>query len=294
MQIPVDKIFDALRTGVERTRDADEQVRIGVYVEPTAAPWIVEAVRGALVPQRTNALVRVERLGAAPVVPKVDTDVALVLTGGSVHLQAQVQRLVVAGVPTVCLAQSSVEVPFIKADTAMLGLIASANKTYLLETLARWILDRTDKQLAFAANFPFMRIAQAHRLVTSAALRNAATGALVFIPGANYPVMTLAQVQMQLSLAETYGRGLKVERAYEAAAVAATGLVLRSAARLICRHTPHIGFAVKALIGGAGTYCMGRALMAYYESDASMADLLARLRGRASRPRPVADEPLTA
>lgn len=287
MRIPVEKVAEALRMGVERTRDADEQVRIGVYVEPGAAPAIIGAVRGALVPQRTNALVRVERLGAHPVVPKADTDVALVLTGGSVHLQAQVQRLVVAGIPTVCLSQSSVEVPFIKTDTPMLGLISSTNKTYLLETLARWILDRTDKQLAFAANFPFMRIAQAHRLVSSAALRNAATGALVFVPGSNYPVMTLAQIQMQLSLAETYGRGLKVERAYEAAAVALAGLALRGAARLVCRRTPHISFLVKALIGGAGTYAMGRALMAYYDQQMSVSDLLARARARTRRTSPL-------
>ena len=77
---------------------------------------------------------------------------------------------------------------------AMLGVVAATDKTYLLETLARWILDRTDKETAFAANFAFMRIAAANRIITSCALTNMATGALVFLPGADYPVMALAQV----------------------------------------------------------------------------------------------------
>ena len=283
MRIPVEKVAEALRMGLESHRDADEQLRVGVYVDASATRPIVDAVREAFVPQLTSALVRVERLSATPVQPKPDTDVALVLTSGSPYLEAQVQRLVVAGVPTVILAESSVEVPFLRADTPMLGLICSTNKTYLLETLARWILDRTEKQLAFAANFPFMRIAQAHRVVASAALRNAATGALVFVPGSNYPVMAFQQVSMLLALSETYGKGLKVERVYEIGAVAAAGLAFRGLARLLTPRTPHIGFIVKALIGGAGTYVMGRALMALYERDVSYEDLAARVRAAVTR-----------
>ena len=60
----------------------------------------------------------------------------------------------------------------------MLGVVAATDKTYLLETLARWILDRTEKETAFAANFAFMRIAAANRIITSCALTNMATGAL--------------------------------------------------------------------------------------------------------------------
>ncbi len=284
MRVPVEKIADVLRMGFEYTHDADDQLRIGVYVDAGAPTTIVETVRDAFVPQLTTALVRVERLGEQPVQPKGDTDVALVITSGAAYLEAQVQRLVVAGVPTVCLAESCVEVPFIKTDTPMLGLIASTNKTYLLETLAGWILDRTDKQLAFAANFPFMRVAQAHRLVGQAALRNAVTGALVFVPGSNYPVMTLAQISMALALAETYGKGLKLERLYEIAFVAASGLVLRTGARFICARTPHVGFLVKALIGGAGTYGMGRALMWFYARDLDHADVREKVQALVRRP----------
>ena len=143
----------------------------------------------------------------------------------------------------------------------MLGVVAATDKTYLLETLARWILDRTDKETAFAANFAFMRIAAANRIITSCALTNMATGALVFLPGADYPVMALAQVGM------LFGRGIKPERGYEVAGVLAGGLVIRAVTRALVKQTPHIGFAVKALTAAAGTYGMGRALVSLYERD---------------------------
>ena len=123
----------------------------------TATPFLIETVRDAFVPQTTSALVRVERLGSLPATAKPDTDIAIVLSCGSPVLQARVQELVVCGPPVVVLAESSVEVPFIERDSRMLGLVAATDKVHLLASLARWILERTDKQTAFAANFPFMR-----------------------------------------------------------------------------------------------------------------------------------------
>ena len=111
-----------------------------------------------------------------------------------------------------------------------------------------------------------MRIAAANRIITSCALTNMATGALVFLPGADYPVMALAQVGMLFELAAIFGRGIKPERGYEVAGVLAGGLVLRAVTRALVKQTPHIGFAVKAL-AAAGTYGMGRALVSLYERD---------------------------
>ena len=94
-----------------------------------------------------------------------------------------------------------------------------------------------------------------------------ATGALVFLPGADYPVMALAQVGMLFELAAVFGRGIKPERGYEVAGVLAGGLVIRAVTRALVKQTPHIGFAVKALTAAAGTYGMGRALVSLYERD---------------------------
>ena len=172
-------------------------MRVSVYLDSSASRFLAETVRDAFVPQTTSGIVRVERLGEERIAPKTDTDVVLVLSCGSDRLESAVQELVIAGAPVCVLAESAVEVPFIEESTPMLGVVAATDKTYLLETLARWILDRTDKETAFAANFAFMRIAAANRIITSCALTNMATGALVFLPGADYPVMALAQVGME-------------------------------------------------------------------------------------------------
>ena len=267
MGIPVDKLLNALKLGVSVQGDADTPIRVAVFVDVSATPSLIQTVREAFIPQTTSALLRVERLGADPVAIKPDSDVALILSCGSEHLQARTQEIVVAGVPTVVLAESSVEAPFIQEDTRMLGLIAATDKTYLLDTLARWILDRTEKSTAFALNFPFMRIAAANRAIISTSLGNMATGALFFVPGADFPLMTTAQLGMMLQLAAMYGKPVRPERGYEAAAVLAAAFALRGGARVLARQAGHASFAVKALIGGLGTYGMGRALCAFYDRD---------------------------
>nr|WP_239462802.1 hypothetical protein [Collinsella tanakaei] len=252
--------------GVTAIKDTDEPVRVSVFVDSSATPFLIETIRDAFVPQTTAALVRVQPLSGELSV-KTDTDISIVITCGSDDLQAAVQQIVVAGAPCAVVCESSVEAPFIVHDTPMLGLIASTNKTHLLETLARWILDRTDKDTAFAANFPFMRIAAAMRSITSCALTNMATGALAFIPGSDFPVMALAQLGMMFDLAGMFGKPIAPERGYEAAGILAGGLACRAFARAAARQVPRMGFVVKALVGAAGTVAMGRALMALYEHD---------------------------
>lgn len=288
MRIPLDMFAQALKVGVSTKRDSDTPVRVAVYLDRSVTPFLVETVRDAFVPETTSALVRVERISEKPLEPRADTDVVLVLSCGSARLEGAVRELLVAGAPVAVVAESSVEVPFIKADTPMLGLIAATDKTYLLETLARWILDRTEKDVAFAANFPFMRIAAVNRIVTSCALANMATGALVFIPGADFPVMTVAQIGMALKLSSIFGYRLEPERGYEVAGVIACAVALRAVARGVCRLIPHGSFIVKAAIAAAGTYGMGRALAGIYErgvdysaANDAVRSLLGRIRGHA-------------
>lgn len=267
MNIPVDKLGKAFKAGASAKKDAVTPVRVSVYLDHTASPFLIETVRDAFVPQTTAGIVRVERLSGERVVPKPDSDIALVLSCGSDRLEGAVREIVIGGAPVCVLAESGLEVPFAAEDTPMLGVVAATDKVHLLETLARWILDRTEKGTAFAANFPFMRIAAANRVITSCALTNMATGALVFIPGADYPVMAMAQVGMAMQLAGIFGKPIGTDRAYEVAGVLASGLVVRTITRLLLKQTPHIGFLVKACAAAAGTYAMGRGLIAVYERD---------------------------
>lgn len=283
MGIPIDSILNTVKLGASLRGEVDAPVRVAVFVDATATPFLIDTIREAFVPQTTSALVRVERLGEEPVKAKDDTDVSIVLSCGGAALQERVQELVVCGAPVVVLSESSVEVTFIHQDTRMLGLISAADKTYLLDTLARWILERTEKQSAFAANFPFMRIAAANRVIASATFGNLATGALFFMPGADFPVMTIAQMGMMLQLAAIFGKPMRFERAYEAAGILATAFALRAGTRVLAKRAGHAGFLVKAMVGGLGTYGMGRALCALYERDVDYSRLNNAVYGAASR-----------
>ena len=148
MGIPLDSVSSAVKVLDAVRGDVAAPIRVAVFVDSTATPYLIETVREALVPQTTSGLVRVERLGETRATVKDDTDVVLVLSCGSERLQARVQELVVCGAPVAVVAESSVEVPFIEHDTPMLGLVAATDAVHLLSSLARWILDRTDKDTA--------------------------------------------------------------------------------------------------------------------------------------------------
>ena len=89
-----------------------------------------------------------------PTQPKADTDVILVVTSGSDIVQAAVQELVISGAPVVVLAESSVEAPYIERDTPMLGLICATEADHLLDSLASWILSRTEKAMPLRPTSP--------------------------------------------------------------------------------------------------------------------------------------------
>ena len=287
--VSANSFIDAFRLGFDATKESDQPVRVAVYIDRTASPFLVSTVREALVPETTSALVRVEPLASEPANLKPDTDIVLVLSCGSDCLEEAVRNLVIAGAPVCVIAESSIEAPFIEHDTPLLGLIAANERDHLLNELARWILDRTEKDAAFAASFPFMREAASTRIITSTAIANMATGALVFIPGADYPVMTLAQIGMALKLASSYGYKLAPERLYEVAGIAVSGLALRAVSRTVQAHAGHLGFVVKALVGGFGTYAMGRALASAYEHGIDYAPVNDALKRAAARVRSVVD-----
>ena len=267
MGIPIDKLVQAVRSGIDIQRSADENVRIAVFVDRSASAFLVSTLRDALVPQTPSALVRVDPIDRASTALRPDTDLALVVSCGSEGLERAVQDVIVAGVPTVVVAESSVEAPFIARDTRMLGLITATDSVHLLDSLARWILDHTEKDVAFARTFPFMRVPASFKVVASASAANLATGALVFIPGADFPVMTLTQVGMMLRLAGIHGTPLKSDRLYELAGVIGAALGLRGLARFGSSRVPRASFAIKALIGGVGTLAVGLGLSALYERD---------------------------
>jgi len=125
---------------------------------------------------------------------------------------------------------------------------------------------------ALARRLPAVRDAVVKRLVQHVARQNAAVGAVIWVPGADMPVMTLNQVRMVLQIGAAYGEDIGPQRVPEVLTVVGAGLGLRTAAREALGFVPVAGWAVKGAMGYAGTLGLGRAAVKYYESGAVPVD----------------------
>lgn len=146
----------------------------------------------------------------------------------------------------------------------------------LASRMGEWVVAcfRT-KRLAFAQAFDFVRRPLSMESVRSTSMQNAGVGFVVFIPGADLPIMTLNQAKMVLQIAAAYGQPLTVERAKELACVVAGGFACRAAARQLVGIVPALGWAIKAGIGYAGTAAMGHAAVEYFEHGGNAAGVAA-------------------
>ena len=152
----------------------------------------------------------------------------------------------------------------------------AADKPIVLDEEAAATLDRRmgewiiaacrDKKLAFALAFPFVRRPLSLDAVRATAIQNAGVGVVVFIPGADMPIMTLNQAKMLLQIAAAYGQPLSAERIKELAAVVGGAFLFRNIARTAVGVVPVLGWAIKGAVGFAGTEAMGRAAIEYFEA----------------------------
>jgi uncharacterized protein (DUF697 family) len=119
-----------------------------------------------------------------------------------------------------------------------------------------------------AARLPVLRNAVVESLVERFARVNGTVGALVFVPGADLPVITLNQIRLVLRIAHAHGIGVGQERAPEVVAVLGSGFALRALARQLAGIVPVAGWAVKAGVAYGGTRAIGEAAKVYYGAQA--------------------------
>ncbi|MEC4272586.1 hypothetical protein VJ923_05360 [Adlercreutzia sp. R25] len=133
--------------------------------------------------------------------------------------------------------------------------------------MGEWIIAACkDKRLAFALAFPFVRRPLSLDAVRATSIQNAGIGVVVFIPGADMPIMTLNQAKMLLQIAAAYGQPLSAERIKELAAVVGGAFLFRNIARSAAGVVPVLGWAIKGAVGFVGTEAMGRAAIEYFEA----------------------------
>lgn len=152
--------------------------------------------------------------------------------------------------------------------------IDAAAAAALDRRMGEWVVAACrEKRLALALSFPFVRRPLSLEAVSATSLQNAGIGLVLFIPGADMPLMTLNQAKMLLQIAAAYGEPMSVARVKELAAIVGGAFACRSVARQVAGAVPAIGWAVKAGVGYAGTKAMGLAAVEYFERGGSIAGL---------------------
>lgn len=134
--------------------------------------------------------------------------------------------------------------------------------------MGAWVIEAcTDARLAFASAFEFVRNPLASSITMETAMQNAGIALVMFIPGADMPILTLNQCKMLLEIAAVFGKPLDTSRIKEIVAVVGSGFVCRGVARQVAGAVPLLGWAVKAAVGYGGTLAMGKAATAYFNGE---------------------------
>ncbi len=132
---------------------------------------------------------------------------------------------------------------------------------------------------ALAARLPALRPAVVESVTETAARRNAVVAAAVWIPGADMPLLTAAEMRMVLQIGVCYGAEIGPDRAVELLTLLGAGFGLRTAARELLDVVPIAGWLVKGGVAYTGTQALGRAAVEYFERGAPAG--LATLREKA-------------
>lgn len=147
------------------------------------------------------------------------------------------------------------------------NLLNESTKRAFNNRMGEWIIATCrEKRLSFALAFPFVARPLSLDAVNATAVQNAGIGVVIFLPGADMPVMTANQMKMILQIAAAYGQPMTLERAKELLVVLGGAFAARSAARSIAGAVPGLGWAIKGAIGYTATLAMGRAAIEYFEN----------------------------
>jgi len=284
-KLPID-IRELYAAGKRLKEDGERPVRIAVLVEVDAPDALVEAAKAALHPKTANGIVDVSVVEPG-VILRVDSraDACVVLVGSGSHLDGTLRDLRERAIPTAVVALRDDDA---RVLARLLGhpendvIVGVEPDDVLSGPLADWAMNRLEKlRTALGQNFEFMRRSLAKEIVKQAAWQNAAIGVVVFIPGADMPLMTLNQGRMLLQIAAAYGQPLDTERIKELGAVVAGGLLFRTFARQLVGLIPGFGWAVKGGIAYSGTLAMGTAAITYFEEGADLRGVVHALTERA-------------
>ena len=224
-----------LRARLSEGGDAALVQQVGILdlerPELAGAAGIVYLIRGVATPADEHALRRAERL-RLPIL-------CLVLTDGS---------------------RDGGVLPYVPATDVL--------RTRALDAAAvRWIGRRLTARApeaawALASGLPALREGVRRSLIERYARGNALIAAATFVPGQDFPTLTLNELRMTLRLAAAAGAEPRRAQGLAIATSLGGGLALRAVARRLGAMRPLPRWAVQAAVAYAGTRAIGLAAAA--------------------------------
>ncbi len=275
------RVTDLIRSGSQISKERERPVRVAILVEPDAPDALIDVVRDRFKPYTSNARLQIEvaepdlRVGFAS-----DTDFVLGLVGsGAAGIAPSLEEARERAIPAVAIGLAyHHDTVAERARHPYADSVADSEPERAVDVeLAAWLVERiASKRIALAHNFPFVRKDVAEESVKATAMQNALIGAVIIIPGADMPLMTLNQGKMLLQIAAAYGEHLGAERVKELAAIVGGGVAFRAVARQLLVVVPGFGWAVKGVVAYGGTLAMGRAAIAYFEHGGDLSEVAHR------------------
>ena len=239
---------------VKESRNAAEETRPLVISGPLAAQLEKELSRGA-----APGAVRVDGR------PEDAAVLVRVLAGAPTPEDEKVLRAAQRADVPVVVVQTGTEffdVPYVLATEI---IMCSPGSGFPVEEIAGAIAARiTNSGTGLAARLPVIREPVSEALIEKFSRQNTIAAVAIFIPGADFPVLTLNQIRLVLQLAAAHGVEVDQDRWPEVLATIGAGLGFRTVARQLLGVVPVAGWLVKGTVAYAGTRAVGEAAHRYF------------------------------
>jgi uncharacterized protein (DUF697 family) len=222
------------------------------------------AISGAreLVPLLAKEL-RAGGEAAAVVEQGVALDAAALVWIGAADEDA-LRRASEAGTPIVGVSDGD-PLPYV-LDTHL--VVLEPGRGLPVEAIARALARALgDGGVGLAARLPVLRRPVIDVLIASSARRNGLIAAAVWIPGADFPVLTLNELRLVIRIARASGSEVSARRLPELLGVLGAGFGSRGLARRVCGLVPVAGFACKAAVAYGATKAIGEAARGRFDAD---------------------------
>jgi uncharacterized protein (DUF697 family) len=228
-------------------------------------------VSGPLAEQLAKELSRGATPGAVRVGGRVEGAGFLIRVLAGAPTEADEQELKAANrarvpVTVVQTGTEDVEVPYVLATNVVK---CQPGHGFPVAEIAAAVAARLGEAgTGLAAQVPVLREPLSQQLVGAFSRRNGILAVAIFVPGADFPVLTLNQIRLVLRLAAAHGVEVDQKRLPEVLATVAAGFGFRAVARQLLGAVPIAGWAVKGGVAYGGTRALGEAAQRYFASTA--------------------------